>query len=563
VAQAIRVEIGAGGLAGERGPVVRAIDDAGLEAHLRAAAAGPFGHRSWSLQLLEALVEAAGLGLAAAAALRGAILEELAGARAETSFALPELGPEQRQLLSTFALVVLADALERRAAAICALPAVEGRLELDGLHELLRAEEETEALLRRVLRLARAYAEREPRRGGGAAAAVGAVVAFFALLRAAAVELARTAPMRPLVASLARREVTVAGARYRGLEREAPAGPAEAGEGLLPVTVDDIVGNAEYLQAGLRLARDVAGCDLATRRNPKRFNPVLFGLGPPGSGKTVTAHAIGAYFLDYCRQRGVPARFRVVRRTDWASSYQNASASNLVRLFREEVHAAAEGVCGLYWPDIDTAFASRDSADLRQEEKQNLGAVFGIFDGTLLPRDGTWFLVCDANTLHMDEATISRVAQSPHRVEGPRTAADYARLMRGVLLRDLARFLPGDDGAWERLGDLARELGLSGRHVESVCGEVRAHVQDFEYPDEYFAPGADRAAIVAALGRPADEARIAELLRRHADFRRVADAAAERARFEDEVARLVRHLNAGRAAADRIATDQPPEPESP
>ena len=45
---------------------------------------------------------------------------------------------------------------------------------------------------------------------------------------------------------------------------------------------------------------------------------MLFGLGPPGCGKTVTAHALGNYFLRYCRERQVPARFVVVRRSDWA-----------------------------------------------------------------------------------------------------------------------------------------------------------------------------------------------------------------------------------------------------
>ena len=44
-----------------------------------------------------------------------------------------------------------------------------------------------------------------------------------------------------------------------------------------------------------------------------------------------------------CRERDIPAKFQVIRRTDWASSYQNASAMNLVRIFREEVYGF-EGV---------------------------------------------------------------------------------------------------------------------------------------------------------------------------------------------------------------------------
>jgi SpoVK/Ycf46/Vps4 family AAA+-type ATPase len=374
------------------------------------------------------------------------------------------------------------------------------------------------------------------------------VVAFFSLLRGSLLELARRSSLCAAVEVLAARPVKVAGKPYRGLEaREAASDRA----GLLAVRPEDIVGNDEYLRAGLRLARDVAAYDFVRGCNPKRVNPILFGLGRPGCGKTATAHAIGNRFLDDCERLGVPARFLVIRRTDWASSYQNASAANLVRLFREEVHGF-DGVCGVYWADIDTAFASRDSSDLRSEEKQNLAAVFAVFDGTLLPRDGKWFLVCDANTLHMDEATISRIAQDPHRVEGPTTAEHYVRLLRDVLLRDVRRWLPADDDAWLRLGEQAARLGLSGRNAESVAGNVRAHIQDFEYPEDYFRADADeRTRLLERLARPVDEARLARFLDDWAAFRREAEARAEEARFEAEVSAMVRQLNASREAAER------------
>ncbi|HVE14332.1 MAG TPA: hypothetical protein VNI01_13110, partial [Elusimicrobiota bacterium] len=127
---------------------------------------------------------------------------------------------------------------------------------------------------------------------------------------------------------------------------------------LLPVGFDDIVGNEEMVKAGRRLARDVAGFDVAAGVNPKKVrNQVLFALGSPGCGKTVTAHAILRYFLDLCSKAEMPAKVRVIRRTDWASSYQNQSASRLLEIFRDEVFNAP-GVCGVYWPDIDTAFAA-------------------------------------------------------------------------------------------------------------------------------------------------------------------------------------------------------------
>jgi SpoVK/Ycf46/Vps4 family AAA+-type ATPase len=338
--------------------------------------------------------------------------------------------------------------------------------------------------------------------------------------------------------------------RYEGFAARQKAEPVTD---LKPVRLEDVVGNEDYIQAGLRLARDVAAYDLVHRRSPKQLNPVLFGLGRPGCGKTIAAHAIANYFLEYCRARDVPARFRVIRRTDWASSYQNASAAELVRIFKEEVYGFA-GVCGVYWPDIDTAFASRGSGDLRMEEKQNLGAVFGIFDGTLIPKDGKWFMLCDANFMQMDEATVSRIAQNPYRVHGPRTPEDYVRMLRDIMLRDVRAFASPDDPRWVEVGKACVARDLSGRNVEAIANNLRSHVQDFEYPDEYFrASFEERQRIIERLSH---RVTIDDVLRRIDDyvkFAKEAEEQAERERFEREVAEMVRQLNAGRAAAERAA----------
>ncbi|MBI5499950.1 MAG: AAA family ATPase [Deltaproteobacteria bacterium] len=526
-----------------------AVKDSGIPDLLAARAPGPFGLTSTSTAALEALADAVDLGLAAEERLRGAILADLGNAG---SFALPELTAAHRRLVAAFQLVVTADAFARAARDQRVAPAVSGSLELDGLADLLDADLPAPARAARVLRLARAYAAL-PRAAASDAdpperALLRAVAAFLTLLRGSVLDLARGSSLGAAVEALAARTVTVAGRPYRGLEvHDAPA----ERPGLLAIRPEDIVGNDEYLRAGLRLARDVAAYDFRRRCNPKRLNPILFGLGRPGCGKTATAHAVGNRFLDECARLGVPARFLVIRRTDWASSYQNASAANLVRLFREEVYGF-EGVCGAYWADIDTAFASRDSAGLRAEEKQNLAAVFAVFDGTLLPRDGKWFLMCDANTLHMDEATISRIAQDPHKVEGPTTPDHFVRLLRDVLLRDVRRWLPQDDDAWRRVGEKAVALCLSGRNAESVAGNVRAHVQDFEYPENYFQAGPDeRARLLETLARPVDEPRLLRYLDDWAAFRREADARAEEERFESEVSAMVRQLNASREAAER------------
>ena len=532
----------------DRGAAVAAVEGSGLPELLRRLAPGPFGLTATATHLLEALADAADLGLAASATLRGILLAELSGA---ADFQLPELAPSHERLLAVVQLIVTADDAVHRLARVCPVPDVDGTLEMDGLEELL-GERDAARLARRQLAVARGYLEIKPKPTATESPpdeyAGTTLSAALQLLAGAVRQFARSGSLIPLVKALAARRFRVAGFSYDGLTRRAPA---EESSGLLPVTPQDIVGNAEFLDAGLRLARDVAGYDFTSGSNPKKINPVLFGLGPPGCGKTVTAHAIGNYFVSYCREREVPARFVVVRRSDWASSYQNASAANLIRMFREEVYGF-DGVCGVYWPDIDTALASRASPGLRIEEKQNLGAVFGVFDGTLLPRDGKWFMICDANTLHMDEAAVSRIAQNPFTVDGPTTAEHYVRLMRDLCLGEVRGLLPTGDDAWRRIGEAAAAHGLSGRHVAAVCGNIRSHIQDFEYPDRYFqATGEERRRMLAELSRPVDEAFVLAELEEMVAFQAEAREREESARFEAEVEAVVRRLNASRAAVER------------
>ena len=91
---------------------------------------------------------------------------------------------------------------------------------------------------------------------------------------------------------------------------------------------------------------------------------------------------------------------------------------------------------------------------------------------------------------------------------------------------------------------------MSGRDVEAVCGNIRAYIQDFEYPEAYFqASGDERAQIVRGLCRRVSERRVLEELEAWASFRREADAQAEEERFHQEVEGIVRRLNASRAAS--------------
>jgi SpoVK/Ycf46/Vps4 family AAA+-type ATPase len=553
--ESIDISLPEGGF--DRGAVERVVAESALPRVYEELAAGPFGKTAMQVGMLDSLVDAGDAGLLAVERLRAVILSEIEDAA--QSFVLPSLSREQRQFLGAFQLVVMADTFHRHAIEWLGEPKVEGSLDLDGLGDLLAHEGPPEELLTRVIKIAAAYTKMKARNvasdalGDDERRVVGATVAFFGLLRRAVLNYIDNSSIKPLRDSLAGRQVTVLGYTYDGLEvREQSDDRSQ----LMAVSVEDIVGNEAYVEAGLRLARDVAGYDFDAGRNPKKLNPVLFGLGRPGSGKTITAHAVGNYFLDYCRERDVPARFRVIRRTEWASSYQNASARNLVRIFKEEVYGF-DGVCGVYWPDIDTAFASRGSQGLRMEEKQNLGAVFGIFDGTLLPKDGKWFLMCDANTLHMDEATISRIAQNPVSVEGPTEPEEYVTLVREIMLGDLGPFIPENADEWQRIGEVAAKSGLSGRNMESVCNNIRSHIQDFEYPDRYFdADASEREQIIRELCRPVDVDQIIGFVDDYVEFRRDAEERDAEEQFQKEVDNIVRRLNANEAAAARHENGQ-------
>lgn len=330
---------------------------------------------------------------------------------------------------------------------------------------------------------------------------------------------------------------------------KAVSAATEEPTGLLKVGIEDVVGNEDFLKVGRRLSRDVAGFDLTKGENPKKVrNQILFALGTPGCGKTVTAHAILNEFLAICEKAGLPAKARVIRRTDWASSFQNASASQLLDIFKNEVFEAP-GVAAVYWPDIDTAFAARGDADIRSEEKATLGTLFGILDGTIGPKNGRWFLICDANTMHMDDAMTSRLAQTPLKVLGPTTPEHFVRLLRDIKLKGRTPWLPITDAEWLSLGKLCVDRGLSGRNVDAIAGRVLTEIEDFTEPEEYFSlPFEAKQKMIAELSNKIPVSRLVELVEEHIKFEKGAQTQAEEERFRRRVSEITLHLSAQKAA---------------
>jgi exopolysaccharide biosynthesis predicted pyruvyltransferase EpsI len=107
-----------------------------------------------------------------------------------------------------------------------------------------------------------------------------------------------------------------------------------------------------------------------------------------------------------------------------------------------------------------------------------------------------------------------------------------------------------DEDAWARVGARCVALGLSGRNVEAICGNIRAHVQDFEYPDAYFtASASERAALIRTLSRRVKEEDVLRFVEEWASWKQEASERAEEERFEREVSTLVRRLNASKIAS--------------
>jgi hypothetical protein len=210
-------------------------------------------------------------------------------------------------------------------------------------------------------------------------------------------------------------------------------------------------------------------------------------------------------------------------------------------------------VVGVYWPDIDTAFAARTDPGMRSEESNILGASFGIFDGTLIPKNGKWFLICDANYMNMDEATLSRISQDPHKILGPSTPEDYVELMRDKKLKDFNDMIPVNEAQWLNLGQLCIDSGFSGRNVEAICQKILTEIQDVEPPAEYYQVGFDeRQRILRSLAKPMTYERIVGLMKRYSEFEQVAEEQNQAEQFQNRVKEIVLNLSAQKAALQTL-----------
>lgn len=276
----------------------------------------------------------------------------------------------------------------------------------------------------------------------------------------------------------------LAGIRFAGFE----ASDSRQEKLALPnLTLNMIVGNEEFIKKGERLVDNVLSYAFDAPNGGENpigdFPQLLMSFGEPGTGKTITAYALLNYFAKLAKENNIPFLTKVIRKTDWTSSYQYASAKNLVNLFNEVFDF--DGLAGMYWPDFDTACQARNSLDIRAEEKDNLNILFGLLDGTIGPRNGKWFIILDANYMdpkNMDKAIFSRLQEEVVEVKGPETKEHYITLFRDILLKDKKKFLNIKKENWEKFGKMCKKHELSGRAIEKISKQTAAYISDFKKP---------------------------------------------------------------------------------
>jgi hypothetical protein len=130
--------------------------------------------------------------------------------------------------------------------------------------------------------------------------------------------------------------------------------------------------------------------------------------------------------------------------------------------------------------------------------------------------------------------------------------------MRDILLGDLKRFVVANEDEWNQIGQACVDDDLSGRAVESVAGNIRTMIQDFEYTEGYFkASYEERARMVDALSSRVPASVVGERIKDYVLFHKEAEEEADKQQFEKDVEQMVHQLNAGREAAARAALAAP------
>lgn len=279
--------------------------------------------------------------------------------------------------------------------------------------------------------------------------------------------------------------------------------------------------------------------DPETRSNDEDPLFSVFTFGEPGCGKTFVSNAYLRSFGEFCQARGTPLWVLTHSTTDYASSFQNETANKLAKLAAEINRF--EGIVIMYVADADNLFVSRRSAHITPEQQQTMSVYFKMFDGTLIPKNGKFMAIMDANYIDgIDEATKSRLFSKVVEMNRFDQAEDFAELARKTITKKMAgvKITPEQ---WLEIGEYILNTPLSHREVDHVLKSVYG---DYDLPEELIGkPKAERLAFKQAY---IDSITAATVIERFDNYIRKVDRIEKeslRRKIESDADRFDRYLS--------------------
>lgn len=242
-------------------------------------------------------------------------------------------------------------------------------------------------------------------------------------------------------------------------------------ERFMNVRKEDIIGSEDFVSLIWNNLIKLAAYSPERKKNPYDPASVIFTHGEPGCGKTFNVHAMIQSFAELCKSKGIPMWALTHSVTDYASEYQNKTQNELAALAGRI--AAYPGIVIMYMADADVVLGSRKSTSTSNEEQKTIGIYFKMFDGTLIPRNGKFMALMDANYLdNIDDATKSRLFDEIAELKRFYNSSHFTELARRTLIKGTNTLvLPGDD--WNEIGQYLLESPLSNREIGHTLRKLR------------------------------------------------------------------------------------------
>ncbi len=241
-------------------------------------------------------------------------------------------------------------------------------------------------------------------------------------------------------------------------------------EKFMDIRRDDVIGSQDFGRVIWDNLLKLGAYDTEKKKNP--FDPasVIFAYGEPGGGKTFTSHALIQSFADLCRSKGIPLLALTHSTTDYASHYQNKTANELAALGGRIKEF--QGPVIMYVADADNIFLSRKDPNLTAEQRQTLSVYFKMFDGTMIPKNGKFMAIMDANDLEgIDDATKSRLFDEITELKRFDKVDDFRELAKRSLTKGIDLVLTDQD--WCDIGNYLLNCPLSNREISHIIKKLR------------------------------------------------------------------------------------------